>query len=81
MIECIHGYDACPICDHPDANGGECAPLPEPRIVRLCIDGTVLHFATFSPAPLDDLRIGDLKPYPALDAAVWLEGLMKKADL
>lgn len=75
MIECIHGYDACPICDAPNANGGELAPLPEPRIVRLSINGVVQHFATFSTAPLDDLTLGDLRPYPALDAAVWLKGL------
>jgi|GEM_PF-7024684 len=65
---CIHSWVQCHECDD---------SLPTPRIVRIHISGVVQHFYTFSNAPLDDLRLGDLKPYPAMDAWVWLEGMNK----
>jgi hypothetical protein len=64
-MACEHNWETCK----------DCEGLPEPRIVRLHIDGVVQHFYTWSDKPLDDLTIGELKPYPALDAWAWLEGI------
>lgn len=52
--------------------------LPEPRIVRLIIDGETQHYATFSKAKLDNLKLGDLRPYPALDAAAMMKRITKE---
>ena len=65
-MRCIHDIENCRECD---------PALPEPRVVRLHIGGVVQHFYTWSDAPLDDLTLGDLKPYPAMDAWKWLEGI------
>lgn len=65
-MACIHGIDYCEECD---------PALPEPRVVRLHISGVVQHFYTWSDKPLEELTLGDLKPYPAMDAWAWLEGI------
>jgi len=64
------------LCAHGIENCGTCDPgLPTPRIIRLSVGGVVQHFYTWSDAPLGELTLGDLKPYPALAAWAWLEGL------
>ncbi len=49
----------------------------EPRVVKLEINGDVRHYATFSCAPLELLTLADLRPYPAMDATVWIDGVME----
>ena len=51
--------------------------LPEPRIVRLHIDGTLQHFYTWSDAPLLELTLADLKPHPVMDACAFLERVVQ----
>lgn len=48
---------------------------PEPRIVRLTNNGVTRHYATWSEKPLEEILLCELRPYPALDAAVWLDRL------
>lgn len=51
--------------------------FPEPRIVRLTNNGVTRHYATWSEKPLEEILLGELRPYPALDAAVFLDGIAK----
>ena len=67
-------------CGCQNENPDDYGPLPEPRIVRISLDGVVQHFATFSRAKLDDLRLCDLRPYPALDAAVFMTEILKGGE-
>ena len=65
-MKCVHHIEDC----------DECSGLPEPRVIRLHIQGVVQHFYTFDmDTDIADLKLGDLKPYPALDAWKWLEGI------
>lgn len=72
----------CPTCGFevydPPADKAASLRLEPTRVVRLVINDTDLHFVTFSDAPLAELTLGELQPYPALDAAVWLDGVCSK---
>ena len=51
--------------------------LPKPRIVMLEINGASRRYYTFSDKPLDDLCLGDLKPFAMLDAHIALAGIVE----
>lgn len=51
--------------------------LPEPRVVLLNINGSRRHHYTWSETPIDDLCLGDLKPFVKMDAYADLERIVK----